>query len=167
MIETIWMVKGSDQPARGRIPELDGFVSACRQDPGAVRTELRLKASWAKTLTSTPGRTLCQGRSNRSSSSLLSRPFGVPTRAKKTNPQKLASQVGRKLQQLKAHKYFHYQVDEQGQLQYQKNDELIRNEQSLDGLYLLTPIWKRLNALKSRCWAITRTCWRSKMPSAN
>ena len=58
-------------------------------------------------------------------------------RRKKPNPQKLASQVGRKLQQLKAHKYFQYQVDEQGQLQYQKNDELIRSEQNRDGLYLL------------------------------
>jgi len=58
-------------------------------------------------------------------------------RRKKPNPQKLASQVGRKLQQLKAHKYFQYQIDEQGQLQYQKNDELIRSEQNLDGLYLL------------------------------
>jgi transposase len=58
-------------------------------------------------------------------------------RRKKPNPQKLASQVGRKLQQLKAHKYFQYQVDEQDQLQYQKNDELIRSEQNLDGLYLL------------------------------
>ena len=58
-------------------------------------------------------------------------------RWKKPNPQKLASQVGRKLQQLKAHKYFQYQVDEQGQLQYQKNDELIQSEQNLDGLYLL------------------------------
>src|SRR5262245_44452523 len=43
MIKTIWMVKGSDQLTRGRIPELGGFVSACRQDPGAVQTELRLK----------------------------------------------------------------------------------------------------------------------------
>jgi transposase len=58
-------------------------------------------------------------------------------RRKKPNPQKLASQVGRKLQQLKAHKYFQYQVDEQGQLQYQKNEELIQSEQNLDGLYLL------------------------------
>jgi transposase len=58
-------------------------------------------------------------------------------RRKKPNPQKLASQVGRKLQQLKAHKYFQYRVDEQGQLQYQKNDELIQSEQNLDGLYLL------------------------------
>src|SRR6476660_748885 len=58
-------------------------------------------------------------------------------RRKKPNPQKLASQVGRKLQQLKAHQYFQYQVDEQGQLQYQKNEELIRSEQNLDGLYLL------------------------------
>jgi hypothetical protein len=30
-----------------------------------------------------------------------------------------------------------YQVDEQGQLQYQKNVELIQSEQNLDGLYLL------------------------------
>src|SRR6476646_2530233 len=37
------MVKGSDQLARGRIPELGGFVSACRQDPSAVRTEFRLQ----------------------------------------------------------------------------------------------------------------------------
>src|SRR5271165_5415880 len=89
-------------------------------------------------------------------------------RRKKPNPQKLASQVGRKLQQLKAHKYFQYQVDEKGQLQYQKNEELIQSEQNLDGLYICcTPIWKRLNAPKSRCWAITRACWRSKMPSAN
>ena len=43
MIETIWMVKGSDQLARGRIPELGAFVSACRQDPSTVGTELRLK----------------------------------------------------------------------------------------------------------------------------
>jgi transposase len=58
-------------------------------------------------------------------------------RRKKPNPQKLASQAGRALQRLKAHKYFQYWVDEQGQLQYQKNDELIQTEQSLDGLYLL------------------------------
>ncbi len=43
MIETILMVKGSDQLARGRIPELGCFVSACRQDLSPVRTELRLK----------------------------------------------------------------------------------------------------------------------------
>jgi DDE family transposase len=58
-------------------------------------------------------------------------------RRKKPNPQKLASQAGRALQGLKAHKYFQYWVDEQGKLQYKKNDELIQAEQSLDGLYLL------------------------------
>jgi hypothetical protein len=36
-----------------------------------------------------------------------------------------------------AHRYFQYQVDEKGQLQYQKNDQLIQSEQNLDGLYLL------------------------------
>jgi transposase len=58
-------------------------------------------------------------------------------RRKRPNAQKLASQVGRRLQQLKAHKYFRYWVDEQGQLHYEKNAELIELEQSLDGLYLL------------------------------
>lgn len=58
-------------------------------------------------------------------------------RRKKNNPQKLASQVGRTLQRLKAHKYFQYQVDEQGRLQYHKNEELIQSERDLDGLYLL------------------------------
>jgi transposase len=58
-------------------------------------------------------------------------------RRKKPNAQKLASQAGRALQRLKAHKYFQYWVDEQGQLQYRKNHQLIESEQSLDGLYLL------------------------------
>jgi hypothetical protein len=43
MIQTIWMFKGSDELARGRIPELGGFVRACRQDPSTVGAELRLK----------------------------------------------------------------------------------------------------------------------------
>ena len=58
-------------------------------------------------------------------------------RRKKPNPQKLASQAGRALQRLKAHRYFEYWVDEQGQLQYRKNEQLIQSEQNLDGLYLL------------------------------
>jgi hypothetical protein len=37
------MFKGSDQLARGRIPQLGGFVSARRKDPSTVRTKLRLK----------------------------------------------------------------------------------------------------------------------------
>ena len=36
------MVKGGDQLARGRIPELGGVVSACRQDPSTVRTKCRM-----------------------------------------------------------------------------------------------------------------------------
>ena len=36
------MVKGGDQLARGRIPELGGFVRARRQDPSAVRTKRRV-----------------------------------------------------------------------------------------------------------------------------
>jgi hypothetical protein len=56
---------------------------------------------------------------------------------KKVNPQKLSSQVGRMLQRLKAHKYFEYAVDEQGQLQWSRREQLIRSEKNRDGLYLL------------------------------
>src|SRR2546425_2215974 len=56
---------------------------------------------------------------------------------KKVKPQKLASQVGRALQRLKAHKYFEYSVDEQGKLQWSRRSELIRTEAIRDGLYLL------------------------------
>lgn len=56
---------------------------------------------------------------------------------KKVDPQKLASQVGRTLQRLKAHKYFSYQVDPQGQLQWKRKEELIEQEALQDGWYLL------------------------------
>jgi transposase len=56
---------------------------------------------------------------------------------KTINPQKLASQVGRMLQRLKAHKYFAYTVDEQGRLQWSRREELIKAEGVRDGLYLL------------------------------
>jgi transposase len=56
---------------------------------------------------------------------------------KKPNPQKLASQVGRKLLQIKAHKYFDYQVDEHGKLQWSRRAERIQAEGLRDGLYLL------------------------------
>jgi transposase len=56
---------------------------------------------------------------------------------KKVNPQKLASQVGRMLQRLKAHKYFAYAVDSQGQLQWSRREHLIQAEKDRDGLYLL------------------------------
>ena len=58
-------------------------------------------------------------------------------RRKKVNAQKLASQVGRTLQRLKAHKYFTYQVDAQGQLQWERKSELIAQEAQQDGWYLL------------------------------
>jgi transposase len=56
---------------------------------------------------------------------------------KKVNPQKLASQVGRALQRLKAHKYFEYAVDERGQLHWQRRAPVIQAEGARDGLYLL------------------------------
>lgn len=56
---------------------------------------------------------------------------------KKVDVQKLASQVGRTLQRLKAHKYFTYQVDAQGHLQWERKAELITQEAQQDGWYLL------------------------------
>jgi transposase len=56
---------------------------------------------------------------------------------KKVAPQKLASQVGRSLQRLKAHKYFTYQVEAGGQLRWERKAELIAQETQQDGWYLL------------------------------
>ena len=56
---------------------------------------------------------------------------------KKVNAQKLASQVGRMLQRIKAHKYFTYQVDAGGKLQWERKEALIAQETQQDGLYLL------------------------------
>jgi len=56
---------------------------------------------------------------------------------KRTDPQKLASQVGRSLQRLKAHKYFTYQVDPKGRLQWGRKEDLITQEARHDGWYLL------------------------------
>ena len=39
------MVKGGDELARGRIPELGGFVPARRQDPSTVRAKRRVATS--------------------------------------------------------------------------------------------------------------------------
>ncbi len=56
---------------------------------------------------------------------------------RKVEVQKLASQVGRTLQRLKAHKYFTYQVDAQGLLRWERKTELIAQETQQDGWYLL------------------------------
>jgi hypothetical protein len=56
---------------------------------------------------------------------------------KKVDAQKLASQVGRSLQRLKAHKYFSYSIDAQGKLQWERKGELIAQEAQQDGWYLL------------------------------
>jgi len=58
-------------------------------------------------------------------------------RRKKVNGQKLASQVGRTLQRLKAHKYFTYEVEASGQLKWSRQDKLIEQEQQIDGWFLL------------------------------
>jgi len=56
---------------------------------------------------------------------------------KKVDVQKLASQVGRALQRLKAHKYFTYRVEADGQLHWERKVELIEQEAQQDGWYLL------------------------------
>jgi hypothetical protein len=56
---------------------------------------------------------------------------------KKVDLQKLASQVGRSLQRLKAHKYFTYQVQAGGRLRWERKAELIAQETQQDGWYLL------------------------------
>jgi transposase len=56
---------------------------------------------------------------------------------KKVDPQKLASQAGRLLERLKAHKYFTYQVNPKGQLEWAKKQEIIERETQRDGWYLL------------------------------
>ena len=56
---------------------------------------------------------------------------------KKVDVQKLASQVGRSLQRLKAHKYFSYHIDEKGKLQWERKEELIAQETHQDGWFLL------------------------------
>jgi len=56
---------------------------------------------------------------------------------KKPEAQKLASQAGRALQRLKAHKYFEYAVDPQGQLQWSHRADVVEAEKVQDGLYLL------------------------------
>ena len=56
---------------------------------------------------------------------------------KKVNPQKLASQAGRMLERLKAHKYFTYRVNPQGVLEWEEKRETIQKETQRDGWYLL------------------------------
>jgi len=55
----------------------------------------------------------------------------------KVDPQKLSSQLGRMLQRKKAHKYFHYHVDDHGKIHYERKQEVIEAEARLDGWYLL------------------------------
>jgi transposase len=56
---------------------------------------------------------------------------------KQPDPQKLASQAGRLLERLKAHKYFTYRVNPAGVLEWEEKRETIRKETQRDGWYLL------------------------------
>ena len=55
----------------------------------------------------------------------------------KVDPQKLASQAGRMLERLKAHKYFSYRVNPQGVLEWEEKRQAIQKETQRDGWYLL------------------------------
>ncbi len=56
---------------------------------------------------------------------------------RKPDAQKIASQAGRALQRLKAHKYFTYRVDESGILRWERKAGVIAAESAHDGWYLL------------------------------
>ncbi len=58
-------------------------------------------------------------------------------RRAKPNAQKIASQAGRALEKVKAHKYFTYHVDEAGRLRWARKPESIDAEAATDGWYLL------------------------------
>jgi len=59
------------------------------------------------------------------------------TQRRRPNAQKIASQAGRTLQTLKAHKYFSYEVDSAGVLHWARKEEVIAAERAHDGWYLL------------------------------
>lgn len=56
---------------------------------------------------------------------------------KNVNAQKLASTVGRALERVKAHKYFSYEIDPTGLLQWKRKEGVIDEEKNHDGWYLL------------------------------
>jgi hypothetical protein len=56
---------------------------------------------------------------------------------RKPDAQKIASQAGRTLLGLKAHKYFSYEVDAAGILRWKRKEEVIASERAHDGWYLL------------------------------
>ena len=59
------------------------------------------------------------------------------THRRQPNAQKIASQVGRTLQTLKAHKYFSYEVDSAGVLHWARKAAVIAAERAHDSWYLL------------------------------
>ena len=59
------------------------------------------------------------------------------SRRRKPDAQKLASQAGRALERVKAHKYFTYRVEVNGTLTWTRKSDVIEEETSMDGWYLL------------------------------
>jgi hypothetical protein len=86
---------------------------------------------------------------------------------KKVNAQKLASQAGRLLERLKAHKYFTYHVNPQGRLAWERKAESSPGKPSGTAGICCTPTVRRRPAARSRCWPATRACWKSRRPFAS
>ena len=58
-------------------------------------------------------------------------------RRRKPDAQRIASQAGRALDKVKAHKYFRYRVDEEGTLRWETDREAVEEEAARDGWFLL------------------------------
>lgn len=56
---------------------------------------------------------------------------------KQIDVQKLASQIGRTLQRLKAHHYFEYRVSDEGVITWKQKSAVIEQESRVDGWYLI------------------------------
>ena len=72
---------------------------------------------------------------------------------RKVDVQKLASQAGRLLERLKAHKYFTCRVDRKGHLQWEEKAEVIARETQRDGWYLLHTSCPAQSCLKEQVLA--------------
>ena len=59
------------------------------------------------------------------------------TLRKRADPVEIGSRVGRALQRLQAHKYFQYGVDAKGRFWWKLDQERIKEEEAIDGWYLL------------------------------
>ena len=86
---------------------------------------------------------------------------------KQVAPQKLASQVGRSLQRLKAHKYFTYKSRREASCGGNARKRSSPRKPSRTGGICCTPMNPSSAARQSRSWLTTKDCWTWRKPSAN